>query len=731
MQPKFKAWRSAASMMMLVAVLIPASALRPASNLAAPAAIYVPREKAPEVSGIYDYKNVNFGTGLTECPQAGNPDARPKPLDRRQIDQVEVLSNTGDDRRANQDYSCFPQNETAIAVNPRYPRNVVAGANDYRLGWGSSGFYASTDSGRNWYDGIIPFPSLPSGDNLDGGGDPVIAFDRDGVVYYAGINFNRTDDTNGVFVSRSTNGGFTWTRPCVPLTLASPTDDQAACGGLGDPRQPGDGVVTFLQDNDVVANSSIAFNDKEWLTVGPRPAGVNPVCFGPETDKQVPCNPAVVGVDRLYVTWTIFGAANTTAGNRIYVSYSDDQARSWSPPKAISGSAAYCIPYLTTEANNCDVNQGSVPTVNPTTGHLYVGFLNGNTIDEDQYLVVRSKDGGQTFEGPFFVSPVFDLNYPRGVNGRTDCIPRGQGATRQVLTNSCFRVNSYGNIVADKRGGQFADDLYVVLSDNRNGTIASSNTDVFLFKSTDGGSTWLGPTRVNDDQSIAPADRDCGRNEANITGDPKKCAEGVKAYGNDQWFPWVDINDRGELNVVFYDRRLDVDSTKHEWPASRQRPGNYLTWLWGAQCVVAKPDNRHCTAPEAQVIPQPTAPIDPPPGAVPGQNQSAFPFRNFTISDVPSNMDYAFRAGVFIGDYNNVAVFENRAYAFWTDARNGRSSKDQAGRNPACEQADVFFDEYDSRNGGSAQRPRPTDELFLVTPCPTQAVDRGFPGPRP
>ena len=64
-------------------------------------------------------------------------------------------------------------------------RNIVGGANDYRLGWGTSGFYASTDNGEHWYDGIIPFPSLPSGDNLDGGGDPAIVFDREGTVYYA------------------------------------------------------------------------------------------------------------------------------------------------------------------------------------------------------------------------------------------------------------------------------------------------------------------------------------------------------------------------------------------------------------------------------------------------------------------------------------------------------------------------------------------------------------------
>ena len=126
-------------------------------------------------------------------------------------------ATSGGDIRVNQDFSCLPQDETAHRPEPASSKNYVAGANDYRLGWGTSGFYSTTDNGNHWYDGITPFPSLPSGDNLDGGGDPVTVFDRDGVAYYAQINFNRTDDTSGVWVNRSTNGGFTWTRPCVAI----------------------------------------------------------------------------------------------------------------------------------------------------------------------------------------------------------------------------------------------------------------------------------------------------------------------------------------------------------------------------------------------------------------------------------------------------------------------------------------------------------------------------------
>jgi len=699
-------------------------------------------DEGPVASGAIDFRDISLGSGITECPQAGDPlDKQPKPLDLRTKDKVEQLSNGGDDNRTNQDYSCFPQDETAVHVNPTNPRNATAGANDYRLGWGTSGFYTTTDNGNHWYDGITPFPSLPSGDNLDGGGDPVIMHDRAGLTYYVQINFNRTDDTSGVWVNRSTNGGFTWSRPCVAIAgPAGHADDQAVCGGNGDPRYPGDGTVNFVQDNDTLANASVPFNDKEWGTAGPRPAGIAPTCFAPISKTPQPCNPAVVGVDRLYVTWTLFATGNQYS--QINLSYSDDQGRSWSPPKVINGSAGFCVGTAATAGGSCSDNQGSNPTVNPTTGALFVAFENFDTPDENQYLSVASYDGGNTFEGPYFVSTIFDVNYPRSGQNRQDCTARGQSG-RSVLTNSCFRVNSYGNVVADRRGGEFADDLYLVLDDNRNGSRASSNVDVFLFTSKNGGRTWIGPTRVNDDASRAPdlateGGRDCGR----IVG--RVCPSGVPNFGNDQFFPWVDISDKGDLNVVFYDRRLDTDSTAGEWPTSRAapngRPGNYLVWNFGAQCQITTtapvpvtattvPSGAsQCLGNEARLLAQPTGPVDPTSGSViPGQHQTTSPFRNFNISDTASNWDYTFRAGIFAGDYNNVNIGpDNTAWAVWTDARNGRSSRGQAGRNPICEQSDIFDDEYNASNNGTFRNSATQGmDLYLVTPCPLEMQDKG------
>jgi hypothetical protein len=686
----------------LVATVASAAGLHPPSHMAR-------LNGQPTAREFSEAQDRSFGNYVTECPHAKYTGERA--LDRIDKDRVWSLSERGDDLRFNYDLACVPQNETTIAINPRNTKNLTGGANDYQGDYNQ--FDSSSSGGRNVYGSTLIQPS-----GADFGltnSDPVAVYDRDGVAYNQEIAYT-FDDANGVFVWRSTNGAFTWSRPCIPFAdTSTPDPDDGVCGGVGDPRQPGDGVITWNRDpTPGVFNGDAPFDDKNWIAVGPRPAGVHATCFTAFTHSPTPCNPKLVGSDRLHATWTRFDVDGT---GKIMHSYSDDQARSWSPPKAISGTAAFCR-FGTGSPTDCDQNQFSVPTVHPTTGLLGVAFENFNTADEDQYLFVRSRDGGATFEGPFHVSPVFDVNYPRG-STRPDCRARGQAASRPVLTNSCFRVNSGGAVAVDKRGGAFADDFYLVFSDNRNGTRASSNTDVFFFRSTDGGTTWAGPTRVNNDRSVPPPDR-----EVPTMGN----------YGNDQWFPWIDVNADGVLAVAFYDRRLDEDSVQHAWPSSRQRPGNYLTWRWGAGCEIDHSPSRECLAPGATVSPQPTAPVNPGADPVPGQGAAYLgPFANQVLSDVPSNMDYSFRAGLFMGDYDQVSFpnfpqltsggEERDAVAVWTDARNGRGSgaptSFQAGRNPICEQSDMFVDFFQPlKSDHSDSVSESEEEAFLITPCP-------------
>ncbi len=115
------------------------------------------------------------------------------------------------------------QTETWMAVNPTNPMNVVATSNDNAYlsgfdGWRMSAFF-SKDGGKTWKHSPTPrnlgayFSPQPTyGATIF---DPAITFDLDGNAYYA-YGFTETSKTvnteekNGVFVVKSTDGGETW-----------------------------------------------------------------------------------------------------------------------------------------------------------------------------------------------------------------------------------------------------------------------------------------------------------------------------------------------------------------------------------------------------------------------------------------------------------------------------------------------------------------------------------------
>lgn len=101
-----------------------------------------------------------------------------------------------------------PANETWIATNGS---TFVAGANDYNSynGQGQNGYYASSD-GKTWAD-AGPIDVFPHNTN-NAAGDPGLAVDAAGVVYYSSIffNFNRCN-VGGVELLRRNPSTGAWT----------------------------------------------------------------------------------------------------------------------------------------------------------------------------------------------------------------------------------------------------------------------------------------------------------------------------------------------------------------------------------------------------------------------------------------------------------------------------------------------------------------------------------------
>jgi len=368
----------------------------------------------------------------------------------------------------------FPNNEPDIEVNPTDPLHMIASSNDF--GTCCDQFYTTFDGGQNWTTGNM---SRETPRKI--GSDPVTVFDRKHeTVIHSSLSFSvqhaaGTQACDGdVVVSISRDGGLVWERPVV-------VEDGEGCD----------------------LSKTQLFDDKEWIV----------------TDD----NPSSLFYGRTYLTWSKFEFhSGAYASSAIWEAHSDDGGESWSRPQEISGSNAALCPFQETgPANQCDENQFSVPTVGPD-GTVYVAFENEQNQAlwespgrfDDQYLLVKSTDGGVTWSAPTFVVGLEDgsNDYPTNVNDR------------QTLTGYQVRVNSAGNIVASPTDGK----LYLVFSDNRNGvhdsTTPATNTDVFLMVSPDGGASWTGPMQVD-------------------------------AGAGDQWFPWVEVDPtNGQIGIIYHDR---------------------------------------------------------------------------------------------------------------------------------------------------------------------------------
>jgi hypothetical protein len=290
----------------------------------------------------------------------------------------------------NQDVAAAPQNETAIAVDPNNPDRIVAGANDYvsrtwpcaiggtpcsALGDAYSGTYYSNDGGSTWcctstdpshLGTLIPGVTRLAGGAYDAGGDPAVAFDSRGHVFYAGLGFNRTSAPNTVAVNKGSfdgSGHLSWGAPVFINPTTSPS----------------------------------TLNDKEWIAVDSHTSSA----FR----------------DNVYVTWTrfLFNAHNASyTQSPIFFARSTDGGATFSSPKAISGNVLY--------------GQGSRPVVGPD-GTLYV-FWDGSTRLQslNRTYVVKSTDGGATFSKPVAISPLTDSNPLKNTAFRVNSFPAAAAA---------------------------------------------------------------------------------------------------------------------------------------------------------------------------------------------------------------------------------------------------------------------------------------------------------------
>jgi hypothetical protein len=429
------------------------------------------------------------------------------------------------------------QNETAAAVNPTDPKNVIASQNDYRRGDANCGVDWSMDGGKRWGSETAPMSFTTPGfvharHYWHAGGDTSVGFDSSGEAYLMCQVFGRgatADEESGAFgpsaflLFRSADGGASWSFP--GSTVARATDDG-----------------TDGQD--------IGLLDKEYMAVD--------------------SNSASPYADRIYVSWTQYSLNFSSAP--VYFAYSADHGVTWHNSGAISGvDATLCPLSFSSPANppgTCDNTSFSEPFVAPN-GNVYVIFndynnaTSGPNDNHNQILLVKSTNGGTTFGGPVKVADYNDLpdcfTYT-GDDAFRACVP-----TAPLSNHSVFRAANYGSgaalsntaIVVDvgsyinphsnpSRGncapaglsGATGLNLYTGVGD-----VNGCNNDILRSVSTNGGASFTGTTTPP--QSL-PAISD-------------ESKHGPLA---DQWWQWTAQSPKtGKAVGAYYDRKYGDDQS--------------------------------------------------------------------------------------------------------------------------------------------------------------------------
>ena len=214
----------------------------------------------------------------------------------------------------------------------------------------------------------------------------------------------------------------------------------------------------------------------------------------------------------IYVFWTEFdsyGSANPAHKTRIMFVKSTDQGATWSIPIKVNSIDGNCV-------DVDDTVEGAVPAIGPA-GEIYTSWSGPSGIRFQK----------STNQGDSWLSETVLV----------DTQPGGW----DFGVSDIYRANGFPITLCDLSGGSHHGTIYINWSDQRNG---ENDTDIWLKKSTDGGSTWGELIRVNNDDS-----------------------------GHQQFFTWMTIDQTtGYLYAVFYDRR-DHDSSLTDVYLARSTDG--------------------------------------------------------------------------------------------------------------------------------------------------------------
>jgi hypothetical protein len=362
----------------------------------------------------------------------------------------------------------FPSTEVEpwIEVNPQDPQDLVGFWQQDR--WNDGGAHGlvagvSHDGGTSWTKTWPALSNCAGGTAANGGdyersSDPWVSWSPRplnglGTLHAISISFDRSTAHNAVLVSRSLNGGNSWSAP-----------------------------ITLREDNSNSGPLANRFNDKESITADPVDTNnVYAVWDRIESPNDNPLTPPQAYAHALAWHGPTWFARSTNNGA------SWETARKIFTPKPSR---------VQTIGNQIVV----LPNGTLVDGFNYITGSNGQDIHRgDNVAVIFSNDQGTTWsQTPTIVANMGDRGArdPEPVNCPGDNTP----------STPCLLVRT-GDILpdfaVDYSSGPTRGDMYAVWQTHRSATVQQLGSTIpvddtiMLSRSTDGGHSWSTPVKVN------------------------------------------------------------------------------------------------------------------------------------------------------------------------------------------------------------------------------------------
>ena len=293
------------------------------------------------------------------------------------------------------------QAEPYLHVNPLDPNHLIAGWQENRFEDGGAqalNVAVSFDRGRSWSERILPGLTTVSGGPWQRASDPWVEFGPDGSVYFASLLFNETSPDNAVAVSRSSDGGITWSEPVEVFFSNLDFNDKEALTVDTLPASPYRGRIYVAWDINVADAAGLNTISQDLVVARSEDGGEsfeNPrrVRSGPTNIGAIPR----VGPDgTVYVVWA--GRRSGDSRLRIFHSRSRNGGRRWSNPRVIANLDQVGVP---------DIRSGDIlPSfaIDPATGDQFVVWQDGRWSGVDQITLTVSRNNGRSWSAPRLVS---------------------------------------------------------------------------------------------------------------------------------------------------------------------------------------------------------------------------------------------------------------------------------------------------------------------------------------